>query len=134
MNKEMDNSLLVGKYIYRMLSEDEVLSGKVTSKKIFPLVANADTTYPFIVYSRTGLTVEYCKDGTVENTVDFLILSVSDNYVESLEIANQIRSILENERYKDDTIKISSIRLSSVQEEYMENAYIQRLNFTIKTN
>ena len=130
----MDNSLLVGKYIYRMLSEDEVLSGKVTSRKIFPLVANADTTYPFIVYSRTGLTVEYCKDGTVEDTVDFLILSVSDNYVESLEVANQIRSILENGRYKDDTIKISSIRLSSVQEEYMEDAYIQRLNFTIKTN
>lgn len=130
----MDNSLLVGKYIYRMLSEDEVLSGKVTSKKIFPLVANADTTYPFIVYSRTGLVVEYCKDGTVENTVDFLILSVSDNYVESLEVANQIRSILENKRYKDDTMKISSIRLSSVQEEYMEDAYIQRLNFTIKTN
>ena len=132
MNK--DNSLLVGKYIYRMLSEDEVLSGKVTSRKIFPLVANADTTYPFIVYSRTGLTVEYCKDGTVEDTVDFLILSVSDNYVESLEVANQIRSILENKRYKDDTIQISSIRLSSVQEEYMEDAYIQRLNFTIKTN
>lgn len=130
----MDNSLLVGKYIYRMLSEDEVLSGKVTSRKIFPLVANADTTYPFIVYSRTGLTVEYCKDGTVEDTVDFLILAVSDNYVESLEVANQIRSILENKRYKDDTIQISSIRLSSVQEEYMEDAYIQRLNFTIKTN
>lgn len=130
----MDNSLLVGKYIYRMLSEDEVLSGKVTSRKIFPLVANADTTYPFIVYSRTGLTVEYCKDGTVEDTVDFLILSVSDNYVESLEVANQIRSILENKRYKDNTIQISSIRLSSVQEEYMEDAYIQRLNFTIKTN
>ncbi len=130
----MDNSLLVGKYIYMMLSEDEVLSGKVTSRKIFPLVANADTTYPFIVYSRTGLTVEYCKDGTVEDTVDFLILSVSDNYVESLEVANQIRSILENKRYKDDTIQISSIRLSSVQEEYMEDAYIQRLNFTIKTN
>ena len=110
----MDNSLLVGKYIYRMLSEDEVLSGKVTSRKIFPLVANTDTTYPFIVYSRTGLTVEYCKDGTVEDTVDFLILSVSDNYVESLEVANQIRCILELRRYKDDDIRISDIRLASV--------------------
>ena len=110
----MDNSLLVGKYIYRMLSEDEVLSGKVTSRKIFPLVANVDTTYPFIVYSRTGLTVEYCKDGTVEDTVDFLILSVSDNYVESLEVANQIRSILERKRYKDEDISIYDIRLASV--------------------
>ena len=67
----MDNSLLIGKYIYKLLSEDVVLSAKVTSKKIFPLVANADTTYPFIVYARTGLTVEYCKDGTVENRIEF---------------------------------------------------------------
>ena len=117
-----------------MLSEDEVLSGLVTSRKIFPLVANADTTYPFIVYSRTSLVAEYCKDGIVEDTVDFLILAVSDNYVESLEVANQIRSILERKRYKDEDISIYDIRLASVQEEYTEDAYIQRLNFTIKTN
>ena len=110
----MDNSLLIGKYIYRVLSEDEVLSDRVTSRKIFPLVANADTTYPFIVYSRTDLTVEYCKDGVVGNTVDFQIIVVSDNYVESLEVANQIRSILEMKRYNDEDICISDIRLSSV--------------------
>ena len=67
----MDNSLLVGKYIYKLLAEDDVLSTKVTPKKIFPLVANADTTYPFIVYARTGLMADYCKDGTIENRIDF---------------------------------------------------------------
>ena len=53
----MDNSLLIGKYFYKLLSEEEGLSGLVTPKKIFPLIANADTTYPFVVYSRTGLSV-----------------------------------------------------------------------------
>ena len=105
----------------------------VTDKKIFPLVANADTTYPFIVYARTGIAVESCKDGTVENTIDFQILSVSDNYVESLEIANQIRKNLELVRYKDEDVCIRESKLSSVSEEYMEDAFIQRLNFTIKT-
>ena len=66
----MDNSLLIGKYIYKLLSEDEVLTQIVTPKKIFPLVANAETTYPFIVYARTGLNVAYCKDGVTENTVE----------------------------------------------------------------
>ena len=66
----MDNSILIGKYIYKLLTEDEVLAKIVTPKKIFPLVANAETTYPFIVYSRTGLNVEYCKDGIVEDTVE----------------------------------------------------------------
>lgn len=130
----MDNSLLVGKYMYKLLSEDVVLSAKVSPKKIFPLVANADTTYPFIVYARTGLVVEYCKDGMVENSIDFQILSVSDNYVESLEVANQIRNILEMKRYKDKDICIRECKLSSVAEEYMEDAFIQRLNFTIKTD
>lgn len=97
----MDNSLLIGKHIYKLLSEDEALATKVTPKKIFPLVANAETTYPFIVYARTGLFVEYCKDGLVGNTIDFQIISVSGNYVESLEVANEIRRVLELKRYKD---------------------------------
>lgn len=130
----MDNSLLVGKYIYKILSQDKVLSTKVTPKKIYPLIANADTTYPFIVYARTGLAVDYCKDGTVENKIDFQILSVSDNYVESLEVANQIRNILEMKRYKEEDICIRECKLYSVAEEYMEDAFIQRLNFTIKTD
>ena len=130
----MDNSLLVGKYIYKLLAEDVVLYTKVTPKKIFPLVANADTTYPFIVYARTGLMVDYCKDGTIENRIDFQIVSVSENYVESLEVANQIRNILEMNRYKDEDICIRECKLSSVSEEYMEDAFIQRLNFTIKTD
>ena len=130
----MDNSLLIGKYIYKLLSEDEGLSGLVTPKKIFPLIANADTTYPFVVYSRTGLSVQYCKDGLVEDTVEMQIIAVSDNYVESLEVANQIRKTLELRRYKDDDIQIRECKLTSVYEEYMEDAFIQRMNFTIKQN
>lgn len=130
----MDNSLLIGKYIYKLLSEDEGLSGLVTPKKIFPLIANADTTYPFVVYSRTGLSVQYCKDGLVEDSVEMQIIAVSDNYVESLEVANQIRKTLELRRYKDDDIQIRECKLTSVYEEYMEDAFIQRMNFTIKLN
>ena len=130
----MDNSLLIGKYIYKLLSEEEGLSGLVTPKKIFPLIANADTTYPFVVYSRTGLSVQYCKDELVEDTVEMQIIAVSDNYVESLEVANQIRKTLELRRYKDDDIQIRECKLTSVYEEYMEDAFIQRMNFTIKLN
>ena len=130
----MDNSLLIGKYIYKLLSEEEGLSGLVTPKKIFPIIANADTTYPFVVYSRTGLSVQYCKDGLVEDTVEMQIIAVSDNYVESLEVANQIRKTLELRRYKDDDIQIRECKLTSVYEEYMEDAFIQRMNFTIKLN
>ena len=97
-------------------------------------MANADTTYPFIVYARTSLRVDYCKEGITENSVEFQVIAVSDNYVESLEVANRIRGVLELLRYKDETIYISECKLSSVSEEYMEDAFIQRLIFTIKTD
>lgn len=128
-----DMSIMLGKLIYRLLSSDDQLSQMVTPKKIFPLVANADTTYPFIVYARTSLRVDYCKEGISENSVDFQVVAVSDNYVESLEVANRVRAILELLRYKDETIYISECKLSSVSEEYMEDAFIQRLTFTMKT-
>ena len=126
-----DNSLLIGKLVYRMLSTDEVLAGMV-GKKVFPLVANADTTFPFVVYSRTGLKVDYCKDGTIENEVEIQVLAVSDNYAQSLEIANQIRRILELFRYKDNELEVTQSKLTSVQEEYLEDAFIQRLILTLK--
>lgn len=98
------------------------------------MVANSDTTYPFIVYSRTSLNVLYCKDGIVEDTIEVQVLAVSDNYVESLEVANKIRSILELMRYKDEDVCVTECKLSSVTEEFVEDAFVQRLNFTIKTN
>lgn len=54
--------------------------------------------------------------------------------MESLEVANQIRKTLELRRYKDDDIQIRECKLTSVYEEYMEDAFIQRMNFTIKLN
>lgn len=126
----MDNSLLIGKYIYKLLSEDEML--KALSQKIYPLVAKADTTYPFVVYARTNLYTTYCKDGIIEDTLDVQVIAVSDNYVESLEVANQIRNVLELKRYKDDYIYITDCRLSSATEEFIEDAFIQRMTFTIK--
>jgi hypothetical protein len=129
-----DMSIMLGKLIYKLLSNDDQLSKMVTPKKIFPLVANADTTYPFIVYSRTSLRVDYCKEGISGNSVEFQIVAVSDNYVESLEVANRVRGVLELLRYRDEGVYISECKLSSVSEEYMEDAFIQRLTFVIKTN
>ena len=59
------------------------------------------------------------------------MLAVSDNYVTSLEIANQVRRILELFRYKDDELVVTQSKLSSVQEEYLEDAFIQRLILTL---
>ena len=42
-------SLQVGKAIYNLLSNDANVTGRVQNK-IYPLIADTGTTFPFIVY------------------------------------------------------------------------------------
>ena len=55
---------------------------------------------------------------------------VSDDYVQSLEIANIIRKIFELRSYKDDKIVIKQFLISDVTESFEEDAYIQTLNIS----
>ena len=130
----MDNSILCGKYLRRFLTENVELSALIDTKKIFPLLANPDTTFPFIVYSRINLIPIYTKDLLSDNQVSFEIIVVSDKYNESLEIANAVRHSLEGYRFRDEYINIYPIKLESIYEETQEDAYIQRMTFTFTAN
>ena len=125
----MDNTILAGKYIRKILIENEELPAMIDTKKIFPLIANADTTFPFIVYSRNNIVPTYTKDYLTDNALTFTIIVVSDEYVQSLELANAVRHSLEGYRYTDEVISIAPIKLQSITEETIEDAYIQRMTF-----
>ena len=127
----MDNSILVGKHIRNILVGDETLSQYLQSGQITALVANENTTFPFIVFSRTGLTPSYTKDGLLESNITFEIVCVSTDYVESLEIANIVRNLLECKCYTDEELYIKQIILSAVNEDYMYDAHVQRLTFSM---
>lgn len=130
----MDNSILCGKYLRRFLVENAELAALIDTKKIFPLLANPDTTFPFIVYSRINLIPLYTKDILSDNQVSFAVVVVSDKYTESLDIANSVRHALEGYRFRDEYINIYPIKLESIYEETMEDAYIQRMTFTFSAN
>lgn len=127
----MNYSIMTGEYILKMLSSNEDLKSYV-GDQIFPLIANSDTKFPFIVFSRTGIVPEYTKDGLTEDEVRISIIAVSDKYLQCLEIANLIRNTLELKRFRDNDVYINSIRLESVSESYQENSFLQILNFIIK--
>lgn len=130
----MDNSILAGKYLRKILIENEELMELISANKIFPLLANADTTFPFIVYSRNNITPVYTKDILTDNNAVFTVIVVSDKYTESLDIANAVRHSLEGYRYKDEIINIYPIKLDSISEETMDDAYIQRMMFSFSVN
>lgn len=130
----MTNSLLITKYIRTILSQDSNLMKKIPIKQFYPVDAKLSTTFPFAVIIRTGMMDNQSKDGMYEDIVTVSIIVADDNYYGSIDIANEIRNWLEGHCYKDETINITQMKLSSTSEGYYNDAFVQELIFTININ
>lgn len=127
-------SLQVGKAIYTILQNDEAVVAKVQNK-IFPLIADVDTTFPFIVYKRTGVEAADTKDRFIYNEDTYVeVVIASDKYVESIELADLIKSALVGKRGNYSGIDIYDTRMTNADEDYIEDTFTQTLTFNIKTN
>ena len=122
-------SLKVGKEIYSHLKENKSLTD-IVGNKIYPIIVEKDTNYPFIVYKRSNVIPDYTKDYHFKDYVIVDIICVSNHYVESVEIASLVRESLEDKRIGD----INSIRLESADEDFVDDAYIQTLTFNLTIN
>lgn len=134
----MDQSLCIAKYIQSILEESEEVKAIIgnDAHKIFPLLQPDELTFPFIVHSRTGLSVTYTKDLALQlgwtNTVQYTVSCVSDDYVQCIELANAVRHSMEGYRWKTQDMNIHPIQLLSAAEYTTEeNAFVEELTFTI---
>ena len=121
-------SLQIGKAIYHLLSKDSRIKEKVGSK-IYPLIVEESTTFPFIVYKRTNISPNYTNESV---TVDVVI--ASKDYTDTVELADYVRDALEGRRGNFAGIEINDIRMISADEEYIEDTFIQNITFDINTN
>lgn len=122
------NSLLIGKQIYKILSENENVK-KYVGTKVFPIVVESGTKYPFIVFTKTGITTDYTKDGIKSDTVTIDIHCVCTTYLASCELANEVRNALDFHWFKTDDLTIKQTHLQNVAEAYQDDAYVQTLTF-----
>lgn len=129
----MTNSILINKVIYERLTASPYIS-EVCPNKVFPLVAEQTTTFPFIVYWRDNVVSDSCKDGMHEDEVTFTVVAVTDNYPLSLELANAIRESLETMRLVSRGMLITNCKVTGVEESFQENAYVQTLTFGCTVN
>lgn len=120
----MINTLQIGGYLYSKLSN---------IAKTYPIVAEDGTKYPFIVYQRVGLYSNDCKDGIYEDTATYQVVVVSDNYSKSIELAQQVRNSIEIYRDVYQKMDIHSV-LVNAEEDYNNNAFVQKMQFQIKVN
>lgn len=124
-------SLQVGKAIYTLLSSNQQLVSMVDGN-IFPLIAEINTTFPFIVYKREAITPQYTKDYWTSDEVLINVMVASNDYVESIEIADLVRQSLDQKKGEYSGITIKDIRLTQADEDFIDDTYIQYLTFKIK--
>ena len=120
----------IGKAIYTILSGATAVKTIVNSK-IYPLIIPQDVQLPCVVFERSG-NAQYNRDGvTYDTVIDITILCT--NYAQSNDLAQAIFNTLN--RYKgiisDQTI--IDVQLISINEIYQEEAYIQKLQFQVKS-
>ena len=130
----MIDSILIGKVIYSKLSENQTIQ-EVIADRIYPVIAEQTTNYPFIIYYRNSVVnTMFNKDGSVEDNVDFTVTVVSTKYNESADLANEIRKIFEKREIPNNVIRITNSRLIGIDESYEDNAYVQSLTFSCTVN
>ena len=130
----MINSIQIGKVIYSKLSENEIIQN-VVADRIYPVIAEQTTNYPFIIYYRNSIVnTIFNKDGSVEDDVSFTVTVVSTKYNESADLANEIRKIFEKKQIPNNLMRITNSRLIAIDESYEDNAYVQRLTFSCTVN
>ena len=128
----MINTLDIGKYIYNILSGNDYITQE--NVQIYPLVADNDAKFPFIIYKRTGLVSYICKDGTYQDDVTIEIKVVSDKYSVGITLANLIRSLIQRPYNTYGDMEINDVTINFASEDFIENAYIQTMQFTLKIN
>ncbi len=127
----MNNSLLIGKYIKKFITEDETLNALIKGQ-VYPLYTNQETKFPYIVYARTNTSVTYTKDGLTKDVITVSIVCVSDDYETSLTMANAVRKCFEWGTYKDETINIDMCVLANAVESSFDEGYLQTLTFNFE--
>ena len=121
----MESSISVIKHIFRILSSDKTLN-EMIGNKIFPIIAENDITFPFILVTRTSITPITFKTGVAVDKVTFQVVIEDVDYFRTVNIAERVRELLElrhSEYFK-------RIEFTNCYEDFMNDAYKQTLHFS----
>lgn len=111
----------IGKDIVTLLSASTDVTSAL-GQKIFPLIAPAKTTFPFLVYRRSYYTPENTKDWENEKVgIEMVIASLK--YEEGVKIADAVADALLHQQ----TTNIEDIVVTSISEDFLDDTFVQRI-------
>lgn len=123
------NSFNIGKAVCNILMNSPNVTEKVNDR-IYPLIADETTEFPFIVYQRSGFTPQNNKDQTDESVIMEMVVA-AETYAESVEIAIKVREALEHKYGIFSDISINDIVIEDANEDYSENTFLQNITIRI---
>lgn len=131
----MIDTLNIGSFIYDTIKADKQLTDTLRiSTKVFPIVAEDGTDYPFVTYRRTGLVSNNCKDGYYEDIVRVEIKAICATYIQSVQVINRIRELFECQHIEYENMIIEDTSIENASENYEYNAFTQTINLVFKIN
>ena len=119
----MESSISINKHIFSILTSDKSLK-EMVGTKIFPIVADDDVKFPYIILERTSIT-PYTYKGGVYDKATFQIKIADSDYINTINIAEKVRELLElrTSNY------FKRIEFSSCNEDFLNDTYRQTLEF-----
>ena len=115
----------IGSEIRNVILSSAAVKNAVDTK-VFPLIANAGTTFPFVVYRRSSYSPQSDKD-VLSESVYMEIAIICNNYEQSVSIANDVADVLL--AYESDTIE--EIKVTNISEEFISDSFVQKVNLQI---
>jgi len=92
------------------------------NRKVFPIVAENSTTFPFAVYQRTNTDFNTVSKDNNTFIHTFEVSVVTDNYSKGADVANRVFELLNNKTVSSKNI--DWITVDNVTESYSDGAFI----------
>lgn len=128
------NTLIISKDIYTALTTKPELT-QLVDNRVFPIVAEEGTLYPFLTYNRTSINSNGCKCGIYEDVVNFSVNILTTDYLSGLEIGNEVRVAIEkNLTCTIEGCTYRDIQLVGATEQFTNEGFVQTLNFQVIVN
>ena len=120
----MESSISINKHIFSILTSDKSLK-EMVGTKIFPIVADDDVKFAYIILERTCITPYTYKGGVGYDKATFQIKIADSDYINTINIAEKVRELLElrTSNY------FKRIEFSNCNEDFLNDTYRQTLQF-----
>lgn len=122
-------SISVGYAIHGLLTASEEVTSRVT--KVFPIAVD-EARLPYVVYRPVGMEQTPTKTGDINDTCTVEVSCCAADYPGAVELAEAVRSALDDKEGESNGLTMRDCRLSDMEHDWRDDAYVIILTFTIK--